>query len=168
MSRSSFVFFSCLTIVCFGCSNAPNGFPKIVPCTVVVTENNVPVTDVLVSIQTIPPTESLSVIAYTNTEGKATMQTVLGTYAKTGIPMGKVVMALDKSPDIPHTKSEVERNNMSPAEGLAYMEKLEAEYLKLPNIIPPQLRAANTSPLTKDTSSENVSVWHVKLDEYKK
>ncbi|MDR1271086.1 MAG: hypothetical protein LBK82_16350 [Planctomycetaceae bacterium] len=168
MLRNNFIFFCCLTMVCFGCSNAPNGFPKVVPCVVVVTDNGLPIADVFVSIQTVPPTESLSVIAYTDAQGKATMQTVLGTYAKTGIPAGKIVMVLDKSPDIPHTKSETERNNMSPAEGLAYMAKIETEYLKLPNSIPPPLRTANISPLTKDTSSEDVSVWHVKLEEYKK
>jgi hypothetical protein len=151
-----------------GCSNAPDGFPEVVPCVVTVTDSGIPVEGAFVQIETVPRTDSLAVVAKTDTQGNAAVQTQLGTFAKPGVPVGKLVMVLKKVPDVPHFKSSEELEKMNANQAKAYGAELEARRAKLPPIIPPTLTDPQTSPLTMDAVSGNPIYWNVALEEYRK
>jgi hypothetical protein len=157
-------------ILCFGliagCSDKPNGFPDIIPCVVTITDNGTPVEGVFVQIETVPPTSSLSVVAQTDTQGNAAIQTQLGTFAKPGVPVGKLVMVLKKLPKVPHFKSAEEREKMTYDQAMAYGAEMKARQDQLPPIIPPALTNSETSPLTMDVVSGKAIQWNVALEEY--
>jgi hypothetical protein len=159
-------------MLCFGliagCSDNPDGFPKVVPCVVTVTDNGTPVEDVFVQIATVPQTSSLSSVAKTDAHGNAAIQTQLGTFAKPGVPVGKLVMVLKKRPEVPDFKSAEEREKMTFDQAKAYSEEIEARRNKLPPIIPPTLTSSQTSPLTMDAVAGNSIRWNVALEEYRK
>jgi hypothetical protein len=157
------VLFSGLIV---GCSKAPDGFPEVVPCVVNVIDNGTPVEGVFVQIETVPRTNSLSVVAKTDTQGNAVMQTQLGTFAKLGVPVGKLVMVLTKVPDVPDFKSADEREKMTYDQAMAYGAEIEARRTKIPPIIPPALTDSQTSPLTMNTVSGNSVRWNVTLEDY--
>jgi hypothetical protein len=151
-----------------GCSKAPDGFPEVVPCVVTVIDNGTPVEGVFVQIETVPQTSSLSAVAQTDTQGNAVIQTQLGTFAKSGVPIGKLVMVLTKVPDVPDFKSAEEREKMTYDQAMAYSAELEARRAKMPSIIPQALTDSQTSPLTMDAVSGNSIRWNVALEEYRK
>jgi hypothetical protein len=151
-----------------GCSKAPDGFPNLVPCIVTVTDDGTPVEGVFVQIETVPRTDSLSVIALTDTQGNAVMRTQLGTFTKQGVPIGKLVMILTKVPEVPDFKSTEEREKMTYNQIMAYGAEIEARRAKIPPIIPPVLTEFQHSPLTMDTVSGNSIRWNVALEKYRK
>ncbi|MDR1271347.1 MAG: hypothetical protein LBK82_17710 [Planctomycetaceae bacterium] len=151
-----------------GCSDTPDGFPDVVPCVVTITDNGTPVEGVFVQIETVPRTNNLSVIAKTDKQGNATVQTQLGTFDKLGVPVGKLVMVLKKVPEVPDFKSAEEREKMTRDQAKAYSAEIKARRAKLPPIIPPALTNSQTSPLTIDSVSGNSIRWNVALEEYRK
>jgi hypothetical protein len=151
-----------------GCSNAPNGFPDLVPCTVTLTDNGVPVEGVFVQIETVPQTNSLSVVAKTDAQGNAVMKTQLGTFAQSGIPVGKLVMVLTKVAEIPDFKSAEEREKMTYDQAMAYGAEMQTRRAKAPPIIPPPLTESQHSPLTMDVVSGKAIQWNVALEDYRK
>jgi hypothetical protein len=166
------ILFWAVGILCFGliagCSQAPDGFPEVVPCVVTVTDNGTPVEGVFVQIETVPRTNSLSAVAQTDTKGNAVIQTQLGTFTKSGVPVGKLVMVLTKVPDVPDFKSAEEREKMTYDQAMAYGAEIEARRAKLPPIITPALTDSQTSPLTMETVSGNSIRWNIALEEYRK
>jgi hypothetical protein len=151
-----------------GCSKAPDGFPKTVSCTVTVTDEGKPIEGAFVLIEAVPPTPSLSVSAQTDSQGKAVMQTFLGSYAEWGVPVGKLIMTLQKEPEVVGTKSNAELEKMGYEKAEAYQNELNAKRAKAPKIIPPALRDTANSPLTMDAVAGKSIQWNVKLEEYKK
>jgi hypothetical protein len=151
-----------------GCSNVPDGFPDLVPCTVTITDHGTPVEGVFVQIETVPRTDSLSVVGKTDAQGNATIQTQWGTFAKPGVPVGKLVMVLTKVPEVPHFKSAEEREKMTLNQAKVYDAEIKARRAKLPPIIPPALTESRHSPLTMDTVSGKAIQWNVALEEYRK
>jgi hypothetical protein len=150
-----------------GCFKAPDDFPDVVPCIVTVTDNNTPVEGVFVQIETVPRTNSLSVVAQTNSQGNAVIQTQLGTFAKPGVPTGKLVMVLTKIPDVPAFKTKEELEKMSDDQLRAYGTEMQARRSKIPPIIPSELTDTQHSPLTIDAVSGNPVKWNVALEEYR-
>jgi hypothetical protein len=149
-----------------GCTRTPDHFPTVIPCTVTITDNGTPVKGVFVQISTVPPTDSLTVSAQTDAQGKAVMQSQLGTFAKPGVPVGKLVMVLTKIPDVPDFKSSEEIDKMTYEQSRAYRAEMKARRAKAKPIIPPTLTAVKTSPLTMDTVSKKSINWNVSLEEY--
>lgn len=130
-----------------------------------VTDEGKPVAGAMVGINTVPPTPSLSVSGTTGADGKAVLQTYLGTYAAPGVPVGKLVMTVDKEPEVEDTK---DRSAMNPTQEEAYQAELDAKQAKLPRIVPPELVDIKKSPLTMDAEAGKPIDWQVKLDEYRK
>jgi hypothetical protein len=151
-----------------GCSKAPEGFPDLVPCIVTVTDHGTPVEGVIVQIETVPQSDSLAVVAITDAQGRAVMQTQLGTFAQSGVPVGKLVMILTKVPDVPDFKSAEEREKMTYEQAMAYSNEIEARRAKIPPIIPPELNDSQHSPLTLEAVSNNSIKWNVALEDYRK
>ncbi|MDR3198607.1 MAG: hypothetical protein LBU34_12135 [Planctomycetaceae bacterium] len=172
ISNKRSILFWITGILCFGliagCSDKPDGFPKVVPCVVIVTENGTPVEGVFVQIETVPQTNNLSVVARTDAQGNAAIQTQLRTFAKPGVPVGKLVMVLKKRPEVPDFKSAEERAKMTADQAKAYSAEIEARRAKMPPIIPLALTDSQTSPLTMDTVSGNSIRWNVSLEDYRK
>ncbi|MDR2757230.1 MAG: hypothetical protein LBC20_16150 [Planctomycetaceae bacterium] len=163
----------CVTgILCFGliagCSKVADDFPDVVSCVVTVTDNGSPVEGVFVQIETVPRTNSLAVVAKTDTQGTAVMQTQLGTFSKLGVPVGKLVMVLTKVHKVPDFKSVEEREKMTYLQAKAYSTEMKVRRAKMPLIIPLPLTDSQTSPLTMDAVSGNSIRWNVALEEYRK
>lgn len=158
-------FVTTLVFLISGCDSAPDNFPKLAPCTVTVTDGGAPVGGATVIIDTVPPTPSLSISAQTDAAGKAVMTTYLGTYAKPGVPAGKLVMSIEKESKVEDTK---DRSAMNPDQEAAYQAELDAQQAKLPKIVPPELVDIKKSPLTMDAEAGKPIDWQVKLDEYRK
>ena len=154
-------------VTAFGCSQAPDGFPKVVPCTITVTDNGQPVSAASVMIDTVPATPSLSVAAETNDQGKAVMFTFLGDYSASGVPVGKLVLTIFKEPEVPDMKNSAELDQMSPEKVQAYLAEIEAKRAKLPRIVPVELTDPKTSPLTMDAAAGKKIDWQVKLEDYR-
>ena len=163
---------SCLIILVttFGCSKAPDGFPKVVPCTVTVTDNGQPVSAASVVVDTVPATPSLSVAAQTNDQGKAEIVTFFGNHSAPGVPVGKLVLTIFKEPEVPDTRTpaEIAQMDTDANKAMAYMAEMEAKRAKLPRIVPVELTDPRTSPLTMDAVSGKPVDWQVKLEEYRK
>jgi hypothetical protein len=160
-----YIFFLLPAVI--GCSKAPDGFPKTVSCIVTITDRGKPVEGVFVQIDTIPPSDSLSVTAVTDAQGQAVMQTQLGTFAKPGVPVGKLVMILTKVSEVPDFKSTEELEKMTSEQIMAYSAEMDRRRTKIPLIISPVLTDLNTSPLIKDTVAGNSIKWNIALEEFK-
>jgi hypothetical protein len=150
-----------------GCnSNIPDGFPAVVPCTVTITDGGKPLADVFVVIETIPPTANISSAAKTDAQGRAVMQTSQGIFSKEGIPVGKIVMTLVKTPVVEDWKSPEELSKMTMEEAMDYSNEKSIRSAKLPPIIPKILTASRTSPLTKDAITNTPINWNVNIAEF--
>jgi hypothetical protein len=159
--------FSLMLFVC-GCGEkVPDGFPQVVPLTVLVTDDGKPLNDVFVVLEMIPPIDGISTTAKTDTSGKATIQTAIGNYSKAGVPAGKVVMTLFKEPVAEDWKTAEEQNKMTMEESMAYSDEKAERSAKLPPIIPKVLNDAKTSPLTKDIIANTPTNWNVNVAEFK-
>lgn len=171
----------CLTVltICLsgGCaSRIPEGFPKTVPCTIVVTDDGKPLEGALVVITTVPPSNSLSIAAKTDLAGKAVIRTLRGSYSAPGIPVGKVVMTLNKQAAAPEVKTSEQVEALTPEqidamtseEQAAYQRRLDAETAKLPRLVPEKLTRSDMSPLTRDIAEGQAVEWIVDIAEYRK
>lgn len=163
------LFCVCISpLLCFcACNRAPDGFPKVVPCTITLTNKGKPVDGAFIQVDTVPPTSSLSITAKTDANGQATLQTYLGTYGQPGIPVGSVVLFIQKDPLAEDFKSEEERAAMSYDEGMKYSREMAARSAKLPRIVPVNLTKPATSPLKRDVVAGKPINWEVKLEDYR-
>jgi hypothetical protein len=152
-----------------GCSRSvPDGFPKVVPLTVQITDGGKPLDEVFVVFEMVPPVDGVSVTAKTDTNGKAKMQTSIGNFSKAGVPIGKAVMTLIKMPVAEDWKTPEEQSKMTMEELAAYSNEKDARSEQLPLIIPNELTNAETSPLTKEISASQSSEWKIDIAEFKK
>jgi hypothetical protein len=161
-----YIFFFLSAVI--GCSKVPDGFPQTIPCIVTITDHGKLVEGVFVQIDTIPSRNSLSVTAVTNAQGQAVIQTQLGTFAKPGVPVGKLVMILTKVPEVPDFKSTEELEKMTSEQVIAYRAEMNTRRAKVPLIIPPMLTDVQTSPLIQDVVVGKSIEWNVALEEFKK
>jgi hypothetical protein len=158
-----------VTLLLNGCkSNIPDGFPVLVPCTVTITDDGKPLADVFVVIETVPPTANISSAEKTDAQGKAIMQTSQGNFSKEGVPVGKLVMTLVKTPVVDDWKSQEELKNMPMEESMAYSAEKASRSAALPPIIPQILTDSATSPLNKNAVVDSPINWNVNIAEFKK
>ncbi|MDR1958209.1 MAG: hypothetical protein LBQ54_04075 [Planctomycetaceae bacterium] len=152
-----------------GCGqNVPDGFPEVVPLTVWVTDGEKPLNEVFVVLEMVPPASGVSVAAKTDATGKAVMQTSIGNFSKAGVPIGKAVMTLLKTPVAEDWKTPEEQSKMPMEELMAYSNEKAARSAKLPLIVPKSLTNAKTSPLTKEISAGQPSEWKIDIAEFRK
>jgi hypothetical protein len=166
MKKIIYVFL--LLPLILGCQEkVPDGFPNVVPLTVFVTDGGKPLEDVFVVLETVTPIQNISVTAKTDEQGKAVMRTSQGNYSRAGVPSGKVVMTLFKTPVVDDWKTAEEQSGMTMEESMAYSHEKAERSAKLPLIIPKILNDAKTSPLTKELTAQQ-NEWKINVEEFKK
>jgi hypothetical protein len=153
----------------FGCSyQKPEGFPQVVPYTIVVNNDGQPENDV--SIFLVPDNAIRGVWVAggnTNMSGKSILVTSQGGYRIRGIPEGKYQVCFNKQlPDPPGKVSENEYKKMSNREKEAYGEKMRLEREKIPLIVPSILTKPETTPIAIDVSANGETV--IDLKDYRK
>ena len=151
----------------FGCSNAPEGFPKVVLCTVTVTDNGQPVSNASVIINTVPPTSGLVVSGETDEQGRTTIFTIFNGHSAPGAPVGSLVMTIFREPHVPDWKTEEELLQMDFNASMAYTMEKDARRARLPRIVSAALTNPNTSPLTIEAVVGQPLDWQVKLEEHR-
>jgi hypothetical protein len=165
MRTSLLILFLFISVI--GCSKVLSDFPKVVPCTVTITDNGQPVSGAAVSINTVPPTPSLVVSAQTDEHGKAAMVTIFGNHAEPGVPIGKLVLTVIKEPEVPGRKSAEEIEQMGYDKSRVYLAEIERKRAQMPRIVPVELTHPDKSPITMETVGKPID-WQVKLEEYRK
>ncbi|MDR1958901.1 MAG: hypothetical protein LBQ54_07645 [Planctomycetaceae bacterium] len=169
MTWKNIAFALSLFLLVSGCGQSvPDGFPEVVPLTVWITDGEKPLDEVFVVLEMVPPASGVSVAAKTDATGKAVMQTSIGNFSKAGVPIGKAVMTLIKTPVAEDWKTPEEQSKMEMSEYMAYSNEKAARSAKLPPIIPKSLTHAKTSPLTKEISAGQPLEWKIDIAEFRK
>ena len=167
-------FTTLLSALCFlvsfplmtGCGGVkkPEGFPDVIPHTLVVNNNGVPEADVSISLLPEGVSGSWAVGGVTNSEGKGRLATSQGSYMQFGAPVGKYKVVLTKAGKPSSEKSEQELIAMTKEERDAYAGKIAEERKKMPKIIPNALTTSKT-PLTIEVSQGSTETV-VELNDY--
>jgi hypothetical protein len=150
-------FFLLFTVFagCSGSPSRPADFPATVPCHVTVLDGNQPLENCTV---TFHPAEiqGFAVIARTDANGVAVMQTIQGHYAAKGVPAGQSVVTLtepsggktDNGEELPQVRISGNRSGLQAKKGTADSGQG----------IPPKLTKKNSSPLTFDGTSDKITI----------
>ena len=154
---------ACLGIVLSGCDHTPKGFPKVVPCKIIIVKDDVPIPDVIVMLISDGEKEWLA-SGNSDQEGIAEIQTLLGDYVQKGAPPGTHKVTLRQIPKIQTQYSPMEAFHMSPAEKNAVKQQQDKERAKARSF-PTELEQAATTPISIEVVSPkteirlNVSDW---------
>ena len=156
--RSYCMFFllAALPVLLAGCgTKAPEGFPKVFPCTIKVVNGGTPVEGCGVTL-TIPGGVAYACGGATNASGVATLGTSLGSFYKAGAPAGDFKVVLTKAAPSA-TLTEEQARAMEPHERQAFMQKAAEEQAKAKSIVPPDLSdpAKTTIQLTVTEGGDN-------------
>ena len=166
--RAFHLSFFLFSIAFLGCSNVPDGFPKVVPCTATITDNGQPVSGASVLVNTVPPTSGLTVSGDSDEQGKVVFTTIFSGHSVPGVPVGNLVMTIFKEPHVPDWKSAEEIEQMGYNEAMAYSAEKSARRARLPRIVPTALNNPSTSPVTIEAVDKKPLDWQVKLEDYRK
>ena len=150
----------CLSLtVLIGCSGGtPQGFPKVVPCTITVLEGATPIADVEVTLQASTPSSGTVFFGKTDSAGVCKVGTSFASHYKEGVPEGNYKVILLKEPHVEDTKTREEQNAMSRPELDAYKKEMQTKRDALPKIIPVALTTAEKTPLTVDVSGKTTEL----------
>lgn len=100
--KNFFLLVLCLSgsLSFFGCGGgAPDGFPKVLPGTVVITDQGQPVSGA--TVQLLPESGGSgqwNIYGETNAEGRAELRTVQGAFSRPGLPSGKYKVVVTLPP----------------------------------------------------------------------
>ncbi|MDR1959753.1 MAG: hypothetical protein LBQ54_12045 [Planctomycetaceae bacterium] len=167
MPERFFVLLTCLLSLSFcGCSDSPKGFPKVVPCQIIVLRGTTPVADVEVSLKPVTPVDSIVFFGKTDSTGVCQVRTTYASYSKPGVPEGTYKVILVKEPFVEHTKTEEERHAMTQPQLNEYTKQMKNRQAALPKMIPPKLTKTDTTPLKIDVAGKQTGL-SVNLEEYK-
>ena len=163
--KHAITFSLCLSLtLLIGCSNTPQGFPKVVPCTITVMDGTTPIADVDVTLQAVIPSSGTVFFGKTNDTGVCKAGTSFASYYKEGVPEGSYKVILVKEPYVEDTKTG--KVHMSRAEIDAHRKEMQAKRDALPRIIPVPLTTAAKTPLTVDVSGKTTELT-VDVTQYK-
>ncbi|MDR1492579.1 MAG: hypothetical protein LBT05_07645 [Planctomycetaceae bacterium] len=170
MTRCILILAGCLASLSFGCSDAPKGFPKVVPCKVIVMQGTKPLHEVDVTLLPSSPRNSTMFFGKTDPSGNCQVATTFANYRKNGVPEGTYKVVLDKRPELELTQTEehaccADAHSMS-RDSLKWQAEIQKQRKKYPKIIPDVLTQSSSTPLTLDVS-RNGATLAVNLDEYK-
>lgn len=150
----------CLIVVMSGCGEkAPDGFPKIFPCQITVTDGGTPIDGVAVKLTPDQPMNNITVYGTTDASGKVAVTTLQGTFGKEGAPEGGYTVTLTKfNPVEVKELSDDEFYKMSAQERATRSAAAKKER-EAARVVPEVLSKA-TSPLklTVDSSGGNLEV----------
>ena len=165
-TRSTVPFLVSLLIFTFsmtGCGpNAPQGFPKVVPCEVTILKDGVPLSQVTVIFVSEGAKEWFA-SGETNASGITKINTSINNYSKLGAPEGKYKITLNQIPQVKVEKSQQELFDMPPAERAAYQAKMD-QLIKEARSFPMEFESHLTTPIsmeiTKAASQYTIDVSH--------
>jgi hypothetical protein len=148
-----------------GCgTRKPNSFPDLVSCSVWVTKNEKPVDKTLVTLTPVSGGGEWISSGLTDSNGIATISTMLGSYSAKGAPEGESQVFLSRPIEIELKVSQEDAINMSPTE----REKLKEETDRLmekARVIPEKLESIVTTPV-RITVSKSETVYKIELNDY--
>ena len=146
-----------------GCDHVPAGFPKVVPCKIIVVKDDIPLPEVVVMLVSEGDKEWFT-SGNSDQAGVAEIQTLLGDYMRKGAPPGTHKVTLKQVPQIQTQYSQVEFFNMSPAEKQAAIQQQDKERAESRSF-PTEFEYAATTPISIEVVSPkteirlNVSDW---------
>lgn len=151
-----------------GCDGGkkPEGFPDVIPHSIVVKNNGSAEDKVAVALLPQGASGAWAVGGETIGDGRARLATFQGTYTQFGVPAGDYKVILTKSPKAPSELSEQEYIQMSLEEREANARKVGEELKNMPKIIPDVLTTASKTPLTITISKDSKETV-VELNDYK-
>jgi hypothetical protein len=154
---SSAVCIALTLVFASGCSRTqkPDGFPQLVPHTIIVNNNGTPEKDVTIVLLPQNVSGSWAISGTTDVSGRAILATSQGSYTQTGCPVGKFKAVLTKVVRPSFEVSSEKYDKMTPEERDAYGAKMEAEIKKLSVIVPKSLTSPTTTPLTFEIANSN-------------
>ena len=141
-----YIFFVILGITLSGCNNAPQGFPQVVPCTITVVKDGVPLPEVTVMLVANGGNEWFTA-AESNKSGVAEIQTFQRDYTLKGAPVGTFKVTLSQRSQVKSEFTQQQLFDMSPAEKntvQARRDKLMAESRSFPV----EFESAATTPIS--------------------
>ena len=152
------LFFIPLFVVLFfvGCDNAPAGFPRVVPCTLTIVKDDVPLPQVTVMLITEGGTEWF-VSGNSNESGIAEIQTLLGSFSRRGAPVGTYKVTLMQLPQVEIRYTQQELFDMSPTERAAEQARMEREIANA-RAFPVEFENAVTTPITIEVVEPRTSI----------
>ena len=138
-----------------GCSGKPQGFPRVKPCEITVTNGGEPVEGVDVALIPETPISGVIVGGMTDASGKCVVHTTFANYKAPGSPEGEftVVLRKDPTPSTPELTID-QLTEMSRSEIDEYNDARRAEIDAMPKIIPPDMTSMQTSPIKVNVPSD--------------
>lgn len=146
---------SMILLLFVGCSGAPSGFPKVLPCSVTVLDGTTPIADVEVTLQSETAQKGLVFFGKTDASGVCKVGTTFQNYYKKGVPEGSYKVILIKEPYVEDTIPREEQLEMSRGALDAYRKSMQAKRDALPRIIPVSMTSASTTPLEMSVNGKN-------------
>lgn len=151
-----------------GCSNKPQGYPKVYECTVHVVANGKPVPNALVSL--IPDGESTYAVSLvingrTDETGAAVIQTCQGNYGKKGGPLGKYIVTIKEQIELidrhpPGERERVVHDLGSAAQYAAEVAEMNREAIAN-KVVPDRYEKKASSPLRMEISGKTEETFDV-------
>jgi len=158
--KHSITLLLCLSLtLLLGCSGGtPQGFPKVVPCTITILDGTTPIADVEVTLQAAAASNGAVFYGKTDDTGLCKVGTSFASHYKEGVPEGNYKVILVKEPLMEDTKTRDEQNAMSRSELDAYRKQMQDKRNALPKIIPVDLTSGTKTPLTLDVSGKTTEL----------
>jgi hypothetical protein len=161
---------SLTTLFCLGCNRVPvpDELKDLCPVTITVTDNNLPMEDVLVSLSAKTSGGAWASRGVTDAKGFAVIQTSRASYSGTGVPAGDYKVTLAKTVNLPPDLVPEEKDqNLLPKEA-AIKETKREDFLEKNRIIPKVLELSNTTPVELTVTPKTGATLTIDLSQYKK
>ncbi|MDR2115428.1 MAG: hypothetical protein LBP87_03500 [Planctomycetaceae bacterium] len=158
-----------LMFVLIGCfSKKPEGFPRVYPATITVTQNGKPFEGVVVMLECSSGRARWSAGGQTDVTGSAQPVTVQGNHSVLGIPADDFVVTITKNPEVEIDQT-IDPDKLTPQE----RDRLNAEYeQKMAEArksigIPEILSDSQKTPIHWKTTASGPNVLHIETSDYK-
>lgn len=145
------LFILFLAFLSIGCSDRPEGFPAIVPCSITVTQGENPVEGVAVTFVPNQVMPSIIISGETDARGTCVPVTRFAGHLEKGVPPGEYAVVLEKEPKVEGPSPE-ERANMTYDQAMAASKKMEAARAAMPRIIPIEYTDKEKTPVKMSVS----------------
>lgn len=155
----------CPILCLFGCGERlPKDFPKVVPCVITVRHEGKPIDETRIILAK-PADGEIAATGMTNPQGTAEIRTIHNGYVGPGAPPGKYRVVLIKVRKIADTKTQDERDAMTPKERTVYEAYQEELLRKLPYIVPRSFEKFQTTPVELNVAEPSTSLT-IDVDQY--
>ena len=143
-------------LILSGCNPAPHGFPQVVPCTIIVTKDNVPLPQVMIKLVSEGGKEWLTA-ATSDPSGVTELRTMLGDYVQKGAPPGQYKVVLSQIPQVKSRYTQQQLFDMSQAEKDAENLRRQKEIAESRSF-PVEFENAETTPISIDVTQPQTEI----------